>query len=151
MVFVGEDGIDTGGLTREFFRLIAASFSQKYLDSTGCFKRNAIAFQVSKFECILWICLPLAYFQEGVYGRVGTLAAMSLINGGASFSLFSHTVFYFLCGCDAAKLHPKIEEVPVANTACKDFLYKVGISYIHTHVYKYVMHIIMYIIKYGSD
>ena len=48
-MFVGEDGIDTGGLTREFFRLIAASFSQKYLYSTGCFKRNAIAYQVSVF------------------------------------------------------------------------------------------------------
>ena len=72
-----------------------------------------------------------------MYGRVGTLAAMSLIHGGASFSLFSHTVFYFLCGHDAAKLHPKIEEV--ADIACKDFLYKVGIplhACIRMYVYK---------------
>ena len=59
-----------------------------------------------------------------MYGRVGTLAAMSLIHGGASFSVFSHIVFSFLSGQDAAKLHPKIEEV--ADATCKDFLHKVG-------------------------
>ena len=64
------------------------------------------------------------------------LAAMSLIHGGASFSIFSHTIFNFLCGKHAAKLYPKIEEV--ADTTCKDLLCKVSIA-IHVYVYKNVI------------
>ena len=78
----------------------------------------------------------LVYSQEGVYGRVGVLAVMSLIHGGASFSIFSHTIFNFLCGKHAAKLYPKIEDV--ADTTCKDLLCKVSIA-IHVYVYKNVI------------
>ena len=46
MIFISEEGHDTGGLTREFFRLIAYTISTKYLDSAGCFKHDAIAYQV---------------------------------------------------------------------------------------------------------
>jgi len=35
--FVGEAGIDTGGLTREFFRLLFQQAAAKYLEYTGCF------------------------------------------------------------------------------------------------------------------
>ena len=45
MVFVGEEGVDGGGLTREFFRLVSNVTSQ-YMESTGCFRHNAIAYQV---------------------------------------------------------------------------------------------------------
>lgn len=45
MVFIGEDGSDGGGLTREFFRLISCSISSKYMEN-GCFRHNAIAYQV---------------------------------------------------------------------------------------------------------
>ena len=45
VVFVGE-GVDTGGLTREFFRLICYSIRNRYLESTGCFRHNATAYQV---------------------------------------------------------------------------------------------------------
>ena len=47
VVFVGEEGADGGGLTREFFRLVSYSMSSKYMESTGCFRHNAIAYQVS--------------------------------------------------------------------------------------------------------
>ena len=46
MVFVGEDGSDTGGLTREFFRLISYSMNSRYMEATGCFRHNAVAYQV---------------------------------------------------------------------------------------------------------
>ena len=45
MVFIGELGADGGGLTREFFRLIASAISSKYMEN-GCFRHNAIAYQV---------------------------------------------------------------------------------------------------------
>ena len=45
-MFVGERGSDTGGLTREFFRLIQYSIKSKYMEDTGCFRHNAVAYQV---------------------------------------------------------------------------------------------------------
>ena len=48
MIFVGEQGSDGGGLTREFFKLISSSITSKYMDSTGCFMHNAVAYQVKK-------------------------------------------------------------------------------------------------------
>ena len=44
--FLGEQGTDTGGLTREFYRLIGYHASLKYFENTGCLKHNLIAFQV---------------------------------------------------------------------------------------------------------
>ena len=46
MVFGEEPGDDTGGLTLEFFRLVLYAMSAKYMTSSGCFSRNALAFQV---------------------------------------------------------------------------------------------------------
>ena len=45
LVFVGENGADGGGLTREFFRLVSYSTSMKYIDS-GCLRHNSIDYQV---------------------------------------------------------------------------------------------------------
>ena len=45
--FLGEQGSDTGGLTREFFDLVGYHASAKYFEPTGCFKHNSVAFQVS--------------------------------------------------------------------------------------------------------
>ena len=40
---MGEQGSDTGGLTREFFRLVGLHASIKYMEPTGCFKHNSVA------------------------------------------------------------------------------------------------------------
>ena len=42
---MGEKGSDSGGLTREFFTLMARYFA-KYIEPTGCFKHNSLALQV---------------------------------------------------------------------------------------------------------
>ena len=39
MEFVGECGSDTGGLTRELFRLFAKEMAATYIEPTGCFKQ----------------------------------------------------------------------------------------------------------------
>ena len=76
--FVGEEGIDSGGLKREFFRLLFQQMQAVYLDSCGCFKHNALAFQVSwliisnwnDFLCrtmcisVLANCLQCALYKE---------------------------------------------------------------------------------------
>ena len=40
VTFVGEEGSDGGGLTREFFTLLSRHCS-KYIEPTGCFKQSA--------------------------------------------------------------------------------------------------------------
>ena len=45
---MGEEGSDTGGLTREFFRLLGYAVEAKYFDSEGAFLHNAIAYQVHR-------------------------------------------------------------------------------------------------------
>ncbi len=44
--FIGEDGMDGGGLTREFFTLLIKDLSRIYLEVTGIFRHDALALQV---------------------------------------------------------------------------------------------------------
>ena len=69
----------------------------------------------------------MKFFQDCIYSKLGTLAAMSLVNGGASFRLFSpwHCVYNFLCGMDAADLIAGIDEV--ADSGIRDTLKQVRI------------------------
>ena len=62
-------------------------------------------------------------FQDGVYFRLGMLAAMSLVHGGASFKLFSPSIYNFMCGWEASYLIVGIDEVP--NSQIREFLKKV--------------------------
>ena len=50
-----------------------------------------------------------------MYFRLGLLAAMSLVHGGASFRVFCPTVFRFLSGKSAADLIASISEVDDAD------------------------------------
>ena len=47
---MGEQGADTGGLTREYFRLVFQQMSLKYMQPSGCFKHDSIAYQVSVYH-----------------------------------------------------------------------------------------------------
>ena len=44
--FLGEEGIDTGSVTREFFKFVGYHAAFKYFELTGCFKHNYVALQV---------------------------------------------------------------------------------------------------------
>lgn len=55
-MFLGEQGMDAGGPTREFFRLLKLGMN-KYLEPTGCFKHDLIAFQVFSLTIVLLIIL----------------------------------------------------------------------------------------------
>ena len=67
----------------------------------------------------------MKFFQDCIYSKLGTLAAMSLVNGGASFRLFSPCVYNFLCGMDAADLIAGIDEV--ADSGIRETLKQVRI------------------------
>ena len=66
----------------------------QYLESTGCFRHDATAYQV-KCQKLFNIIM---YVQERIYRRLGILAAMALVHGGGSFLLFCPTVFKYLHG-----------------------------------------------------
>ena len=81
MIFVGEEGADMGGPTREFFRLIRRGMG-KYLEQTGSFKHDSMAYQVyispttimylfnkcyiyrKMYSCDLESCLECAWRKE---------------------------------------------------------------------------------------
>ena len=46
VTFAGESGRDYGGLSREFFTIIKKDMSRIYLEVTGVFRHNSLAFQV---------------------------------------------------------------------------------------------------------
>ena len=58
-----------------------------------------------------------------MYFRLGELAAMSLVHGGASFRVFCPTVVRFLSGRSAADLIASIDEVDDQDV--RDILRKV--------------------------
>ena len=66
----------------------------------------------------------MLYLQESIYLRLGTLAAMSLVHGGAAFRIFGPTVFRFLSGKNAADLIAGISEVP--DPTIRESLKQVG-------------------------
>ena len=43
--FLGEQGSDNRGVTREFFRLVG-QHATKYMEPSGCFEHNSVALQV---------------------------------------------------------------------------------------------------------
>lgn len=46
--FVGEEGADTGGLSREFFTIVEKDIIRKYMhEDAGTFKHNSVALQVT--------------------------------------------------------------------------------------------------------
>ena len=45
MEFLGEEGQDTGGLTREFFTLVSKDVAGEYM-ACGTFRHNSVALQV---------------------------------------------------------------------------------------------------------
>jgi hypothetical protein len=100
--FVGEEGIDGGGLTREFFRILFRQFSSVYLDSTGCFKHNSVA------------------LQDGLYFCLGQLASMCLVHGGAAVRIFSTSVYSYLCGRKSSDIDVQICEI--SNVEIRDFV-----------------------------
>jgi sulfur relay (sulfurtransferase) DsrF/TusC family protein len=82
--------------------LIASSISSTYIDGTGCFRHN-----------------PLAY-QSRVYEGLGILLAMAFVHGGGSVRLFGNSVYNFLCGMDPSMINADVNEVSDGHV--RDFL-----------------------------
>jgi hypothetical protein len=103
--FIGEFGTDAGGLKREFFSIFKHGMSA-YMEETGCFKHNSVA------------------YKENVYRRLGMIAGLCLSQGGWSFNVLALSVFKVICGVSPSDITPSIEEVNDATI--KNFLEQVN-------------------------
>lgn len=103
--------MDLGGLTREYFRLLRHDVSS-YIDSTGCFINDSLAFQVN---ISLSNNIEILQLKNNVYLKLGILGGMALCQGGGSFALMSPSVYKFMCGINPADLAPVIDEVSDVN------------------------------------
>ncbi|CAI8034740.1 G2/M phase-specific E3 ubiquitin-protein ligase [Geodia barretti] len=95
--FVGEQGNDTGGLTRELWCLFARHVQHNLCE--GHENCKVIRHDASKL-------------QEGVYRRVGVLMGVSLIQGGSGYPFFAPSTFSYLSGTDVCSILVGCDEIP---------------------------------------
>ena len=78
---MGEVGDDTGGLKREFFRLLTRAISDTYLTPAGCVQHNSVALQVKMHTFFnVFFCF---WLQNNVYRQLGELVAASVAQGSS--------------------------------------------------------------------
>lgn len=117
--FVGEDGLDNGGLTREFFSWFGHALQGRFLSSTGCFIHNSVAMQRGEYHCI------------------GQLCAMALVHGGGALNVFAPSVYNFMCAMKACDIVVSCDEV--ADEGIRDLLDKVQSACDHDTLQEVVM------------
>ena len=97
------------------------------METTGCFKHNAVAFQVAMYMAYSNTFEILVIIQEGIYFRLGQLMAMAFVHGGAAIRIIGPSVSNYLSGIKPSDLIVGIDEVPDGGVC--DILWKV-----HVHV-----------------
>ena len=104
ITFVGEEGIDAYGLTKEFFTLLMNALTS----GTGGY----VMFEGA--EDHLLPVISEEFHQSGYFRYVGQLIAMSVLHGGLGMVGLSRalTVFMVTDDVEAASCHLSIEDVP---------------------------------------
>lgn len=97
--FVGESGQDTGGLTRELWRLFG-----KFLQENLC---------DGKENCVLRH--DSTKLQEGLFRKVGMLMGISIVQGGSGYPFFAPSTFSYLCGNDLPSIAVGRNEIADSN------------------------------------
>jgi hypothetical protein len=94
---VGEAGEDTGGLTRELWRLFSKSIQQHLCEG----QENCLIFRHDS-----------AKLQDGVFKQVGMLVGVSLVQGASGYPFFAPSTFAYLCGKDPCNIVVDQTEIP---------------------------------------
>ena len=104
VTFIGEDGIDAQGLTREFFSIVMSSL--KY--GSG----NYILFEGSDDH--LLPVISEEYHQSSFFIYAGELIAMSVLHAGFGFTGMSRALSVYLStdDMDRASCYLSIKDVP---------------------------------------
>ncbi|XP_065892745.1 uncharacterized protein [Dysidea avara] len=107
--FIGEAGVDTGGPSREFFRLLMMGVDETYCcgnDGAKVFMHDVPAIQESHFRTI------------------GTFVAMSIIQGGFGLPIFSQHLYSYLVTGKYVNLEINNDDVP--DPAAQALLKQIG-------------------------
>lgn len=110
--FVGEEAIDTGGPSQEYWRLLVEEVRNKYCcgNERCVFDRNTPALMVHiLFHAVaelmhMLICVPI--LQRFEFRQVGTLIAMSTLQGGPGFPVLHPALYDYI-----AKGYYSLEDV----------------------------------------
>ena len=104
VTFIGEEGIDAEGLTKEFFSIV--------MNSLKCGTGGYVLFEGS--EDHLLPVISEEYHQSGYYKYVGLLIGMSVLHAGFGMSGISRALSVFLATDDVFKAmcYLSISDVP---------------------------------------
>jgi hypothetical protein len=104
VTFIGEEGIDARGLTKEFFTIM--------MNSLKCGSGSYIPFEGSDDH--LLPVISKEYHQGGFFNYAGQLIAMSVLHAGFGFSGMSRALSVFLStnDMDRASCHLSVKDVP---------------------------------------
>lgn len=113
VVFTREDGIDTGGLRREFFRLFVKGVVDIYcIGDLGnyIFKKSVPALQVySRSHCRM--CLYS--YDRMKFKLIGNVIAMSIVHGGSGFPVLNPSFYHYIVSGKYLNTIPDDVSVPV--------------------------------------
>ena len=120
--FVGEDGIDGGGLKREFFTLVLQKAGNLLEGPSDCkvFRHNLVALNAKKFKTF------------------GKIVAFSVIYGGPLPSYLSPPIVrYLLYGHDGSNCIATIDDIPNKDFRAKILKVRlsVNVSYLICNLY----------------
>ena len=104
VTFIGEDGIDAEGLTKEFFSIV--------MNSLKCGTGGYVLFEGSDDH--LLPIISEEYHQSGYFKYVGQLIAMSVLHAGFGMTGISRTLSVYLASDDVVEsmCHLSISDVP---------------------------------------
>ena len=119
MTFVGESGVDLGGIKREFFRLFMKELGNSiFMQGTGnnkFFSFNMPAIQVSTGESLKYIkyIITLLDTQRKDFMHIGWYAGISFVQGGPGFPLLADAVYQYLHTGKTSNVEINDEDLPL--------------------------------------
>ncbi|XP_019856540.1 PREDICTED: uncharacterized protein LOC105314041 isoform X2 [Amphimedon queenslandica] len=100
VTFLGEPGVDVGGVTREMWSLFVKGV-QSLCDGRDTCK-------IPRHNTLL--------LRDGVYRKLGMLMGVCIIQSGSGFTFFSPSVYQYLSGTkNYRSINPAPEEIPDKN------------------------------------
>ena len=126
VTFIGEEGIDANGLTKEFCHLVMNALKNG--------KGGYILFEGKQDHLVPIICEE--YNQSGYFHYIGMLIAMSVLHGGCGFLGLSRALSSYMVSDDiiTASADLTIDDVP--DYAVQEALTQVRLGIKETITYK---------------
>jgi len=112
VIFIGEEGVDSGGPRREFLHLLM----KKLVDESGVFSGDDHRRVVTSNPVLL---------MRNVYYTAGKMVATSLMQGGPGLECLSPAIFEYIVG-DTAASHSSLTVDDVADKELQENLRQVS-------------------------